>query len=110
MNLDFEELLLSEHIGTGVLVSLELLPQLLYLYGEIIDDTSVIVCTAAVCRSELRGGELVVVVYLLFIRRIGLFLKERGVNCQSSQSSTQFNFQHWLLPSITLLSKVAVGF
>lgn len=80
MNLDFEELLVSEHIGTGVLVSLKLFPQLLYLYREIINDTSVIVCAAAVCRGEFRGTKLVIVVHLLFIRRIGLFLKERGVN------------------------------
>jgi len=92
MNLDFEQLLLSEHIGTGVLISLKLFPQLLYLYREIIDNASVIVCTAAVCRGELRGGKLVIVVNFLFIRRIGLFLKERGVNCQPNQSPTQFNF------------------
>src|SRR6478735_5437212 len=62
MTLDLEQFLFPKHIWSCVLVTLKLLSKFLNLYREIIDDASVIVCTAAVCCCELGRCKLMVVI------------------------------------------------
>jgi hypothetical protein len=60
--------LFPKHIWSCVLVTLKLLSKFLNLYREIIDDASVIVCTAAVCCCELGGRKLmVVIIWFIFV-------------------------------------------
>jgi hypothetical protein len=81
VDFDLEKLLLPEHVWAGLLVSLQLLLQALDLYCQVIDNTSIIICTATPGSGEFwwvkAMGDRA---ELFFVGRSRFFLEKRRID------------------------------